>query len=153
MQGRSRTRERAVRILLSALLDSDLTTTELSEIAQELSESPTLSWDLGALLRDVLSKLDIPPTKKPVSRIRDTLDTVAYSMVSRRRLSKQTVLELMSTAKGKQQTELGNPNQTMRELLKEFLSTASTKERRKFMEMVENSGKEDPYLQGITRRR
>jgi hypothetical protein len=64
MQGRSPTRERALRILLSALLGSGLTGKELSQIAQELTLSPSLSWTLGALLRDVLQTLDVPGTKK-----------------------------------------------------------------------------------------
>jgi hypothetical protein len=153
MQAHTRTRARAIRILLSALLDSQLTVTELGEIAHELSKSSELSSDIAELLRDVLSKLDIPGAKKLVSGERETLDALAYSWISRRRLSKQAVLELMSTAKGKQQRDLGNPSQSMKELLKDFFSTGSMNDIRKFMEMLEQSGKEDPYLQGISRRR
>jgi|HubBroStandDraft_6_1064221.scaffolds.fasta_scaffold269217_2 hypothetical protein len=153
MQTHPRIRERAIRILLSALLDSSLTGPELSQIAQELSESPDLSWTLGELLRDVLSKLDVSGTRKPESRKRDTLDARAYSIISQRRLSKETVLGLMSTAAGKQQTHLPVASQTMKELLKQFFNTASFNEARKFMELVENSSKDDAYLRGITQRR
>jgi hypothetical protein len=153
MQGRSPTRERALRILLSALLGSGLTGKELSQIAQELTLSPSLSWTLGALLRDVLQKLDVPGTKKNVSWKDDDFDAFAYSIISERRLSKETVLHLMSTAMGEPPSDLSADSQTMRDLLRKFFAIASINERRKFLEMIEHSGEDDPYLRGIAQRR
>ncbi len=152
MVTRSRTREKVMRILLAALLDSSLSAGELAEIAEELSASPKFSWDLGELLRDVLGRLDMPVSGKMSNRDRNTLDALAYSVISRRRLSKQTVIELMNAASGRKYIELMNSNQTTRELLNKFFNSASISEIRKFMEMLENPSKDDPYLQGITKR-
>jgi hypothetical protein len=54
---------------------------------------------------------------------------------------------------GEPPSDLSADSQTMRDLLRKFFAIASINERRKFMEMIEHSGEDDPYLRGIAQRR
>ena len=148
---RLKTRERAIRIILASLLESDLSTRELKELADSLSQH-SLSWDLSDLLRDTLSHLTkFEEANKLPDRLNE-LEDLAYSIVQRRRLSKKVILNHMKNAASTPVDQMIQPKLSVRDMLHEFFLSAPLNEIDKFLELLQGSKKTDAYLKCIIQR-
>lgn len=152
------TKERLRRVLLAAVLKSDLSLNEMQHLADEMSASPDFVWEFSSLLRDVIDRLQKTGPRKQVSQKPDASSVLeaAYHAIQRRRLSKKEVLETM--AKVSPGTEWRSRFALpMREILAYFFSVASPSEAAQFLERFDVNPdfqelRQDAYLRGIDRK-
>jgi len=149
-----KTRERAARVLLSSLLTSDLTASELRELSEEMLSSPDFLANLSILLRDLATRLSHGDGQRKHSDANGEsrqLSELLYSEIQRRRLSKADVLALLSrvspTMLGARSTDL-----PLRRLLRDYLIRASQSEREQLVKLLSSEKSDDPYLRGILKR-
>ena len=146
---RHKTRERVMRLFLASLLESDLSTRELKEVAIDLTEQ-RFSWEFGKILHDTIMHLSDLEVDKQLPYHRDEFDKIAYEIVQRRRIAKKVLIDFI----GSVSQDLGRSvpfGPPVRQILKEFFSLASREEANHLMEMLEG-GKADAYLKGIMQR-
>lgn len=147
---RHKTRERVMRIFLASLLESDLSTRELKEVAIGLSEQ-RFSWEFGKILHDTILHLSDLEVDKQLPDHRDEFDKIAYEIVQRRKITKKMLIDFI----GFVSKDLGRIvpfDPPMREILKEFFSLASREEANNLMEMLQGGRNADAYLKGIMQR-
>lgn len=144
---RTKQKERTLRIILAALLDSELTLYDLREIANGLTHGD-LSHELGFALGNLttLFREGSPFQKEPFSQ---SAEELILSAVKRRKLSKESVIRSIMTVTGRSFTL--SQGDTVRELLRRFLKNASPADISRFMSLID-PGNEDEYLRGITQR-
>lgn len=148
-----RTRQNVVRILLGRLLDSDLSVSELRNVADVLT-TEALMRDLSLALSETLSFIDEPNFSKQVNR-RDIDEDTAYMLIQRRRLSKNEVLELIASVspnRTNKEPAYKNGKLPIRTIVRDFFRSASVDTVRMFMDRLQNQDSADPYLKGIIRR-
>jgi hypothetical protein len=155
MEMRARTRKRVMRIILAALLESDLTTDEIQEFLGALFSNPALIFDLGDALGSLLQYFERRPTEK----IRDWRTSVTtdeekvYGELQRRRMSKLAVMRMMNKFSDAWEKQPISSTTTLRELVHLFWKGASATERKEFAEALAAPRGKDPYLEGIISRR
>jgi uncharacterized protein YfkK (UPF0435 family) len=145
------TRQRVMRSFLAALLQSDLSNNELQEVAEELARG-SMMIDLRNLIYETMSRLGSVGHPKPQTERSNDL-TEAYKIISSRRFSKKTVMELMKVASPElpSQQLLPLASKTLKEIIAWYLNNASQDERSKFKSII--SGKSgDEYLVGLRRK-
>lgn len=151
-------KERLRRVLLAAVLKSDLSLNEMQDLADEMSASPDFVWEFSSLLRDIIDRLRTTGPRKQSSQKPDasTVLEAAYRAIQRRRLSKKEVLETM--AKVSPGTEWRSRfTLPVREILAYFFSVASPSELARFLERFDVNPdfqdlRQDAYLRGIDRK-
>ena len=151
MQLRPRAREQIMRILLSALMKSDLSLTELKEFSEEASRNSEMWESFTEMLRGVVDHLDTTGSRKHLAEGSIQLEKAAIPAIARRRLSKKVVMEMMGKNAVIPEAQLTGV--TIRDLVRKFFSTASASEARRFVDQLDSGTKEDPYLHGIMDRR
>jgi hypothetical protein len=152
---RASTRERVLRTLLSAFINSSLTPQELEELLDEISVNSKLREDLrrafsavSSALHDERRQKELHPTE--LSSVHQILD-----LVKQRRLSKDEVLRVMIRAAPSLTPKLALDNATLRDIIRDFWARASVVERSKFIALFAPKGSvgSDEYLQGIFEKR
>ena len=150
-----RIRGRLVRNIVAALMQSDLTTSELRELAEELA-SGRFGRDIGVLLRDVLFSVQDAETGKANKREREvgelSIEAIATEIVRRRKMPKKAVLELIMKVSPRSSPQELVRAGTISDLLRKFFQTSSPHEQSKFLSILDSGSAEDPYLKGIVGR-
>lgn len=152
MELRPRTRQHVMRVLLAALLDSDLSAQELRELATNLRENSEFLDDLAGVLRLILHRLErnVPGSGRASGLL--PAETKLFTAVQRRRLPKRILVEMMEVTSPSTRGRLP-PDMTVRELIEQYVAIAKSAEVEELRTKLEGSPKEDPYLEGILRRR
>jgi hypothetical protein len=154
MELRARTRQHVMRVLLGALMDSDLSVSELRELAKNLENSPEFLIQFIEMLRLVLHRLERGVSLDARVPVSNSGEIAVYSAVQRRRLPKSTVLELMEKYSDAAHKLNVTERTTMRELIRKFLEVAKPEEVRGLRRALETqTPRKDPYLEGIVRRK
>lgn len=156
---RSKTSERARRIILSSLLRSDLTMTEIREIGKAFMNESDFSEHLGCLIKDVSMSIDasirMGHTKHLMvdyERHDDPFDK-AMLLINKRRFPKKKIVPILRALRPDMKRYFQEPKRTMREMVGAFFSTASSHEIAELMDWLEQGlTSSDAYLKGIMRR-
>lgn len=157
-----RSPDRATRILMSALLRSDLTTSELRELSFAFQMDSDYARRLGRLIDGVLEALEdrsspkASPGPRPAQELpRSSFLDEALSIVRRRRLPKKA----LANAVRRIAPQIGPPERlarmTAHSLLSDFFNQASDREATMFMQLLSGEGEipMDAYLRGILKGR
>jgi hypothetical protein len=143
-------KNKIIRILLSALLDSDLGQTDLRQLALDL-EDGRLAGDLARALDSFLNASDLSYSSKAYqpymgaepAAVRKVLDAI-----KRKRLSKAEVMNAMTTS-GRVRI---SPEGTMKELVTRYLQMSTDAEAVEFVAKIVGPSSADPFLKGIANR-
>ena len=147
---RHKTKERVMRILLASLLESDLSTRELKEVANGLTEQ-RFSWDFGKILHDTIMHLyDLEVDKQPPFH-QDEIENIAYEIVKRRKITKKLLTDFIGIV-SQDLRRMVPFDPPVREILVDFFNLASREEANHLMEMLQEGKKADAYLKGIMQR-
>ena len=128
---KSNTRERAIRIILSAIMGSDLKPDEIRSLAKDFLNKNNYCRDIGLMMMDIDKRMDRTPQKLdfkiPVSPQRDKSNFVSKSLsiINARRLAKKNVLAMMRMLIPQIVEKVGDANLSVRELLEMFEENAS----------------------------
>lgn len=149
------TRKKFVRAFVSSVLSSELTENEVMEIVNEFPYDPELTQDIRRGLSTVLELIYSTGIHKNESiplPFGESFDA-AYSIIKKRRLSKREILELIGLAVGNKGLKVFSENDSVKEILETFYSTASMREQNIFIELL-NHGvvKDDAFLKGMLRK-
>lgn len=150
-----KTRQRALRCFLGALLQSDLSPREMHEIAEAM-KSGELGSHLGEMILDIIQYSEVEPQKEIETPsmefdVRSSIIKAALDTVVKRRLSKKQVLQLMAIVSPEAASAQMRINSTVRELIARFLKTASYADAMMFLNILEGEPT-DAYLKGISNR-
>jgi hypothetical protein len=143
-------RQRAIRNFVAALLQSDLSLSEMHELSEDLIHG-SLGRELGEFMLDAMINIpDSPSQTSSFSSPRSAQD-LAYDLIMRRRLPKKSVLQLITLASPGIKPKHFPPNGTLRELIDKFFVYATSNEVEKFLNILEGEPA-DAYMKGIARR-
>ena len=148
---RHKNRERVLRMFLASLLESDLSTRELKEVAIRLTEQ-SFSWDFGVILHDTIMHLSDLEVDKKVPYHWDEFDKTAYEIVQRRKITKKMLIDFIKSVSPEELWSMVQFNLPVREIFIEFFSLASREEANHLMEMLQGGRRADAYLKGIIQR-
>ena len=157
---RSKTRERARRIIVSSLLRSDLTMSEIREIGKAFVNQFDFSQDLGCVIKDVVMALG---TSTPLRYTKHHMPDYerhnepferAILLINKKRLPKRQVVPILNALRPDMEDYLRKGKLlTMREMVTAFFKTASRSQIAGFMDWLEKGlGYSDDYLKGIMRK-
>jgi hypothetical protein len=147
------TRRRAFRSMLAGLLQSELSDSEIREIADDLSWG-SLGREFSEYVRDSLFTMntDRLTNYKVASDRYDPIHAELKALISERRLPKKIVQQLILSAAPKLKTMKALPKDfTMDELLEHFLRSATSNDISAFLNILRGEPA-DAYLKGISRR-
>lgn len=156
---RSKTRERAKRIIVSSLLRSDLTMSEIREIGKAFVNQFDFSQDLGSVIKDVVMTLGTSTSlrytkhhKPDYERNNEPFER-AILLINKKRLPKRQVVPILNALSPDMEDYLRKAKLTMREMVTAFFKTASKSQIAEFMDWLEKGlSYSDDYLKGIMRR-
>lgn len=150
------TRGRAMRVIVSSLLDSNLALAEVADLGKAFLGDRTFSEELGRLL------ISVADTMRHQARYGsldegdidcDWLDK-AQKLVKRRRLPKQEILDTLHVLYPQDAAMFRQGQMPVNEILKLLASSSPVSVRTEFMKWLEgSSGGGDPYLEGIMKRK
>ena len=153
-------RQRMVRALVSAIVGSDLSPTELRAMAANLRHDEAFMDDLSFMLSNAVSMIEGLPSKAIDPNLRRDLrgqvkDPVerAMDVVNRRRWSKREIADLFVEAEPKYERSHLDHAKTMRELVRDFMQTSSPEGSIRFLTRLGIQPSQDPYLEGIGQKR
>lgn len=149
---KARTRQRAIRKIVAALLDSDLSRSEIGDIAFAFIHDKEFTYELESLCRSIADQLHgYAKSGKEVSDYRrDELLEMAQAAVKRKRMKKQDLLTAVKTIVPSVPDSFAEGSKTVNEILCYLSENSSTKVFKEFVEWLE-SGR-DEYLDGILQR-
>lgn len=154
---RTNLREKALRIILSSILTSDLSANDIRILSQSFTKDRDFSWDLGTALKDVANRLYLHSFEmKSRDQASDISNQVyaALSAIKRRRLSKKTLLQYMSQVSPNNILLDQSAKLSAKELLVDFFNTSSSASKSELSRLLEQRATGgDDYLQGIMRKR
>lgn len=139
-----------MRRLLAALLDADVSIRDLEEFAQTF-ETGTASLELSNLIRQTIVSLNLYGTEELSYSRGPTSEQIALSRIQQRRMSKETLLQLMDEASGFA-FKPTNHKASVRDIVGDFFRLASKSDTDRFLKLIERPTP-DPFLKGITNRR
>jgi len=148
---RTRTRQRALRILLSALLDSDLSSTDLREIAENIKYSDFTS-EFSYLLEMMTDHFRRYDEIKKLNVASNGNSDDAFELAQRRKITKTSILKMMEQASDGQSKNFIDKGMTMRQIFEMYFSNSSEADVERFLSLIDGSGSSDPYLSGIINR-
>lgn len=100
----AKTRERAMRVLLSSLLESNLTVREMNEISDAFMDDRLFPLTFGQLIKDIVMSMETntrslkpKPAIAARSETDDTPVKTALLLIKKKRLLKNGVLEMLGT--------------------------------------------------------
>ena len=152
----AKTRERAMRVLLSSLLESNLTVREMNEISDALLEDSDFPQTFGQLIKDIVISMEVntrslKPKPTIIQLADDTPVKTALLLIKKKRLLKNGVLERLRTLSPDIQRFLEKLPKKLS--LPEILNRCYNEMPQQFNEFISwLSGKEipyDDYLEGI----
>jgi len=159
---RSKTWESARRIILSSLLTSDLTITEIQEIGNAFINESDFSDRLGWLIKDAAKSIDAPVRMEQAKHLTpdyeryDDAYPKAITIINKRRIPKREILSILKALRPEIRNyfQQSKRNLTLREMVGVFFESASSGEIDKFMDWLEKRIiTSDDYLKGIMRKR
>jgi len=142
-------RRRAKRGFLASLLQSDLSTSDMLDLAEDLMYG-SFGRELGEFLRESLAGISDYSRGGQLS-LAPSAQTLALDLIGRRRMSKRSVVQLMSLASPGVGPQNFPANATMKEMIDKYFMMAPTAEIDKFISILEGEPA-DPYIKGIARR-
>jgi hypothetical protein len=145
----TKTRQRAMRSFMGALLQSNMTHEELQDLADELRHG-SFGKALGELICEIAFNLQELDNYRSEKHSAEPELEQATAIIGRRRLSKKVVQQLMTLSSPWFKTDR-LPNVTMRELLNICFGAAPHNEVDKFLSIL-NGEPADAYLRGIAKR-
>jgi len=150
-----RIRHRLIRNIVAALMQSELTTSELRELAEELS-SGRFGRDIGILLQDVLfsvQEAEMEKTNKPTREVgENSIEAIATEIVRRRKMPRKAVVDLIVRVSPRFDARELMGKGTISGMLRKYFQTSAPHEQSKFLSILESGSAEDPYLRGIVGR-
>ncbi len=157
---KSKTWERARRIILSSLLRSDLTMTEIQEIGKALVNDSDFSQHLGLLIKDVFMRIDastyLGHTKHlmPHYERHGGASDKAMLLINKRRIPKREIVPILKALCPEMKNYFRQPKRTVREMVDAFFKGASERSVSEFIHWLDKGiSASDPYLRGIMRKR
>lgn len=149
--------QEVLRKLLAALIGSTLSMRELQYAAEQIQSGSKFSWALSKMLRHVSDQIgqnyqDRPHYDEDRNDGLSGLSDLAIEIVKRRRLSKERVLNMIADVAPKGALSRIDPNDPMKAILEQFLSSASQASAEKFLRKLGVTIGHDPYLTGINRK-
>jgi hypothetical protein len=148
------TRQRAFRAMLSGLIGSDLSVSELRELADGLVDDNVFVRELCLALHDTsraLSKHSFPP-KEPFDRRHDWLSEVQF-LAKKKRFAKREVTAILTVVFPDLPTDILQGHRTLTEIFRFVSENAPDAILREILHRLQsgpNSG--DEYLKGIMKR-
>lgn len=138
-----------MRSFLAALLQSDLSTGELEELAKEFSNG-AISLDLSNLISDAISSLADVGHIRVRNEPSNALTAQAYTTIMNRRFSKKIVADLMRIASPMLSSKalVTLQSKTLKEMLNWYFNEVSSEEFNRFMSSIAGASS-DEYLAGI----
>jgi uncharacterized protein (DUF1778 family) len=155
---RSNVNNRALRVILSSLVASDLSDSQLRQFADSLDSNPSTSHELAELIRDVAKRLmssgSIRSTERgyPLPPQANDLIEQAAELIRRRRMPKSEVVKLINELLPRSKPTSELQDMSVRELLDYMFLTCSPDDFRVFIELLAGDIRHDEYLKGIMRR-
>lgn len=147
----SRVRQRAMRMFYASLLQSDLTSREIRDLADDLAYG-SFGRELGEYLQNMnLIMADVDRSGKSDFPSSQSKQGMAYDIVAKRKLTKKMVLQLMSLASPWIRAQQLSDTGSMKEMIEKYFVVAPQSEVSKFMNILEGEPA-DAYLKGISRR-
>lgn len=152
-------RERIFRELVSSIVGSRLKASELRELAELLQSDMSFSRDVARTIYEVSLRIspqdqlgfsDFAESVEPSSD--GGLTDLAYSVVQRRRLSKDKLVSMFRDIAPDMRWSSLVRDMTVRDMISAFLSKSSTSQSQQFLSALGMSVGEDPYLGGISSR-
>jgi hypothetical protein len=145
-----RTRQRVMRTLLGSLLQSEISISEIEEIAEEFYLG-SFGRDFGEFVRNAVNTLDAVEEIKPKLLQEEASISAISETINRRRLTKKAVTQLMTLAVPRIKPNSFSTNYSISELLENFINTATPAEVKSFHNILRGEPA-DAYLKGIARR-
>lgn len=148
---RDQIEEKLNRIWLAALLESDLTSLELKQVANLLTSSPTFLWNFADLLGDVSRKISRKVESETSLKPNGVMDLdYVHSLVRSKRLSKKRLWEIMANINKKISPDiLESPNNY--HMLVNFFENSSASQFEDLIFKLQGGAGDDPYLAGISK--
>jgi hypothetical protein len=145
-------KERAIRKILAALLESELSVDEIGQLLADIQANPSFAQNVRDLLNRTIGRVRDTGLKKLPNKTTDqrSREDLIFSAIQRHRLSKLEVLNLMRMSTPSEALSL-NHTSSMRELVSDFLRQASSHQVEELLKHIDPT-REDPYLSGIARR-
>lgn len=146
----SKTRQRAMRSFLAALLQSDLTKSEMDEIADGFAYG-SLGTDLAQFIREAMEQVVGPNRFEPELALPTSAETMIHETILRRKMPKKSVLQLMTLASPWMKPKDIPANLSTREAVERYVRLASPPEVSKLYSILQGEPA-DAYMKGIARR-
>lgn len=148
-------RQRAKRNFLASLLQSNFSSREMLELAEELTFG-NFAKELSDYIREWIHLSEIgehrdAPGYNERPDTHASILSAALDTISRRRLSKKFVIQIMALASSWIKPSHFQTSGTAKEMIEKYLLTASPTEASKFLSILEGEPA-DAYLKGIVRR-
>jgi hypothetical protein len=159
-----RIRRRALRNFVASLLLSEMSVAEMRQLADDLSNG-NLASELGEriryaaellaidnLKRDLRRNKDHPEPNEAPASPEDHLVQAALNAISRQRLTKKAIWELMRTASPGFDPGHISSDVTIKEHVSKYFESASDSDRARFLNLIKGETT-DAYLKGISKPR
>jgi len=148
-----------MRIIVSSLLRSDLTMSEIREIGKDFVNQFGFSQDLGCVIKDVVMTLGTstpsPYTKRHMpdyERHNEPIER-AILLIKQKRLPKKQVVLILNALRPDMEDHFRKAKLTIREMVTAFFETASRNQIADFIDWLEKGlSYSDDYLKGIMRK-
>lgn len=152
-------RERAMRLLLAALINSSMSADQLRQLAEEIRLSDKFASDFANLLQYVAEQVRTPSNQKNQKQSgqidRESLNMALVS-IKRRRLSKKEIIDIITSVAPDFKEQGKKEDVKTRDIVAKFLAIASAEQRTHFLDLISRKGEgpsDDPYLRGIVGKR
>jgi hypothetical protein len=152
--------ERATRLMLSSLLNSELSMKEIKDIADALLHDHDFLENLARLLREIALTIESSSNlREYISSdlspgLRTNLINEAQLIISRKHIPKMQILSVIKTLSPTWKNfVLNEPKITLSELLRYFFHKSSDEEARDFVRLISFAPQTDDYLKGIMQKR
>ena len=155
-----RTTQRALRLVTGAIISSDLSLSEVTELAHALRKDARFPLDLAHLLIQTVRGLETShgAIKQPHFGARTHTNRAGLvddmmTVLNRRRRSKQSVIAWLQEFGGRD-APLLNAAWTLREIVERFVAGAPSEVLERLLgDLGLQEGGVDPYLEGIMKRK
>lgn len=148
--------ERAVRLMMASLLQSDLSPKQLRQVLDWLRDERGHSGflhALGNLVRLVEDSAGGDSRAAAATPLRDPWASAAWSAIQRRRLSKKELIEAAERVEPGIANILNERSQPVKAILEQIGELASDKSRKELLALLSRRSEgEDEYLKGIMER-
>ncbi len=147
-------RDKALRVIISSLLISDLTANDLRMMSRSIMKDPSFLWDLATLLEQMVDKFNLHKNEYDSESNFETNELVSRALdaIQRRRLSKQKILKLMDRISPESVVPAETIGIPIKKLITTYFGMNSPSRISDFVNALEGSDSEDPYLRGILNR-